>query len=132
MINRRLFLTGTATAAVGVAAGCAAEQPGVGSPATPGAPLVALADVPVGGAVRAETAAGDPVVVAQPTQGTAVAFSAVCTHNSCLVEPDAAELACPCHGSVFDAETGEVIQGPATRALPAVAVEVRDGQVVEG
>ncbi len=94
-----------------------------------GEDLVSLSTVPVGGAVVVSL--GDkPVVVAQPTEGSAVAFSAVCTHQGCTVIPGEGELDCPCHGSRFDLATGEVLAGPARTALPEIAVTVRNGQVV--
>lgn len=139
VLDRRGFLV----AGVGVAGGCAlvacspgtgSEDPGGdtgGSTSTPGAALLALADVPVGGAVSAMSSAGDEIIVAQPQEGTAVAFSAICTHMGCVVAPDGAELRCPCHGSVFEIATGANVSGPAPRPLHVVAVEVKDGQVVE-
>ena len=96
-----------------------------------GGELARLSAIPVGTAVAA-TLAGAPVVVAQPTAGEAVAFSAVCTHMGCTVAPAGAKLECPCHGSVYDALTGKVLSGPAPRALPAVPVTVKDGAVVAG
>jgi cytochrome b6-f complex iron-sulfur subunit len=97
-----------------------------------GGSLVPLAQVPVGGAVAAKDASGAPVVVAQPTSGNAVAFSAICTHMGCQVAPAGKQLNCPCHGSQYDALTGAVLKGPATKPLPAVAVHVENGQVVAG
>jgi cytochrome b6-f complex iron-sulfur subunit len=94
------------------------------------AALVALADVPVGGAVAVTTPEGDEILVAQPSEGEVVAFSAVCTHQGCIIAPDADVLRCPCHGSQFDLRTGEVLGGPADEPLPAVAVEVRGADVV--
>ena len=139
--SRRTFLVGSASVAgVGVLAACAPgseREPGepTGSSAAPtsdgAVALVAVADVPVGGAVAARTGAGDRIVVAQPKEGTFVAFSAICTHMGCVVEPDGTELACPCHGSVFEAATGANVSGPAPTPLPSVAVTVADGLVLE-
>ncbi len=136
MISRRTFIAGTATVgAVGAVAACAPTTAagggaGRGGSGGAGVALVALADVPVGGAVAVTTPAGDPVIVSQPTAGTAVAFSAVCTHQGCLVAPRGADLVCPCHGSVFDAMTGAVRQSPASAPLPSVPVTVQNGEVV--
>jgi len=79
--------------------------------ASGGVSLVSLASVPVGQAVSA-TLDGKPIIVAQPTAGQAVAFSAICTHMGCTVAPNGGELDCPCHGSRYYALTGQVIQGP--------------------
>lgn len=85
--------------------------------------------MPLGSAVPA-TLKGQPVIVAQPTAGHAVAFSAICPHAGCTVAPKGAELDCPCHGSKFNATTGAVLNGPAVRPLTPVAVTVKDGEVV--
>lgn len=94
--------------------------------------LAALSSVPVGGAIAATDSNGKPIIVAQPTAGHAVAFSAICTHKSCAVKPAGKVLDCPCHGSSFDAFTGAVLGGPAPSPLPAVSVAVEDGNVVLG
>ena len=101
------------------------------APITDGA-LVALDDVPVGGAVSATAADGSPVIIAQPTAGEVVGFSAVCTHLGCTVRPDDDRLVCPCHGSEFETLTGRNVAGPAPRPLDPFAVQVVDGQVVGG
>ncbi len=93
--------------------------------------LVAVDDVPVGGAVSVEDG-DDPLIVARPTGETVVAFSAICTHQGCTVEPDGSELRCPCHGSVYEAATGDNVDGPAPSPLPKVGVRVVAGQVVLG
>jgi Rieske Fe-S protein len=99
-----------------------------GPPAASGARgLVAVNDVPVGGGVVLDDR---KLVITRPTADDVRAFSAVCTHQGCTVA-DVADgiIACPCHGSRFDAATGAVRRGPATRPLPPVAVVVRSGEV---
>lgn len=93
------------------------------------APLAKLSDVAVGSAVSA-TLKGQPIIVGRPTADQAVAFSAICPHAGCVVAPKGAELDCPCHGSKFNATTGAVLNGPAVKSLTAVAVTVKNGEVL--
>jgi len=109
-----------------------------GSPTTtaggPKGTAIGLAsDVPVGSA-RAFTdpAQGVPAYVVRPSESTFVAFSAVCTHAGCTVgfyQP-ALQFRCPCHGSIFSAVTGAVIQGPATLSLPGISIKDQDGDLL--
>jgi Rieske Fe-S protein len=99
--------------------------------AAAGEDVAALADIPVGGSLGA-TIGGEPVLLAQPTAGEVVAFSAICTHQACTVAAAGATFACPCHGSVFDAATGAVEQGPALEPLPSVPVTVDGDRVIAG
>lgn len=108
----------------------AASSSGGGGASGPA--LAKLSDIPVGQAVSAKDAAGKTIIIAQPTAGQVVAFSATCTHQGCTVAPVAKSLNCPCHGSRFDASTGKVLQGPAKEPLPSVDVHVADGNVVAG
>jgi Rieske Fe-S protein len=96
-----------------------------------GGALAKVADVPVGGAVSATGPDGKPVIVAQPSDGEIVAFSAICTHQGCTVAPADKILKCPCHGSTYDLATGKNTGGPAPRPLTEIAVKVEGGQVVE-
>ncbi len=62
--------------------------------------------------------------------GGFVAFSKICTHAGCpvgLYQTDSKELFCPCHQSVFAVLQGaEPTQGPATRPLPQLPLEIDD------
>ncbi len=99
----------------------------------PGRPIGLAADVPVGGAARfTDPASGQPAYAVQPQAGDFAAFSAICTHAGCTVGFSRSDdlFVCPCHGSVYDAANGSVLQGPATRPLPRIAIEKGpDGQL---
>lgn len=133
--RRTVLAAGASAVGVGLLAACATgsgEGAGSGGQrATPGRALASLADVPVGSAVAVTTADGATIVLAQPEEGRVVAFSAVCTHQGCAVTPDGDRLNCPCHGSVFEAFTGAVVQGPADEPLPAFPVRLDGDQVLE-
>lgn len=103
-------------------------SPGPDAPAL-GGDIAALADVPVGGSIDA-TINGQPALIAQPTAGQVVAFSAICTHQQCVVAAAGAEFHCPCHGSMFDAATGDVLQGPALEPLSTIPVAVAGDRIV--
>lgn len=77
-----------------------------------------LADVPRGEG-RLVSVKGEKLAVYRSEQGELQACSAVCTHMYCHVQWNGFEKTwdCPCHGSRFE-PTGEVIDGPAVRALP--------------
>jgi Rieske Fe-S protein len=88
---------------------------------------IAAADVPVGGGIVVESV---KAVITQPTDGDYKAFSAVCTHQGCLVDQVTdGRITCPCHGSAFDISTGDVVQGPATQPLPEMSVTVDDSGI---
>lgn len=119
---------GVAVLGVGALASCGAP------PTTPAAPapgtLADLGAVPVGQTTVITTANGAPVALTRPTANSVIAHSAVCTHQGCTVAPAGATLNCPCHGSVFDAATGAVRQGPADRPLPEIPVRIQGQSVV--
>jgi Rieske Fe-S protein len=71
------------------------------------------------------TSGGD-VLVARTGADTFVALSAGCTHQACEITGYSGQtFVCPCHGSRFDA-SGQVVQGPATRALPQFQTQFAD------
>ena len=81
------------------------------------------------GEMKQVKVAGTRVAIAN-VAGTFYAFGDTCTHMGCsLSEGDLEEttVTCPCHGSMFDVTTGQVLRGPATKPEPSYMVEVRDG-----
>ena len=84
----------------------------------------AVADVPANGALVFR----DERLALLRDAGGLYALSLVCTHLGCTVTLSAGELACPCHGSIFDRQ-GRVVKGPADRALDRLKVEERNGMI---
>lgn len=97
---------------------------------TGGKAIAAESDVAPGGAVKFKDRGRDAVLV-HLDGGEFVAYSAVCTHAGCTVAYQNAQLACPCHGSIFDPANGaEVVSGPAQTPLPEIPIRVQDGQIL--
>ena len=114
------------SAAVGTTA--ASAPAASASSGSPSGAVASLADVPVGGGV---IIADPAVVITQPAAGEVKAFTAICTHQGCLVGSVASnEIICPCHGSKFSALDGSVITGPAQAPLAAVGVNVEGDSIV--
>ncbi len=125
--RRQVLLTsGTVVAAAAVTAACGSSDHGSGSGgferAGRRAPTVDTGDMTVGGGA---ILVDQKVVVTQPQEGVFKAFSAVCTHQGCVVSAIAdGKINCACHGSVFSAEDGSVVQGPAKSALAELTATV--------
>lgn len=133
-VGGALILAGCAAAddgASGGSGGGATTAPSTGAADAAGEEVAALADIPVGGSIDA-TIGGEPVLLAQPTAGEVVAYSAICTHQGCVVAAAGSKFECPCHGSIFDAATGDVEVGPALEPLESVAVTVQGDRVIAG
>ncbi|MGQ0843946.1 MAG: Rieske 2Fe-2S domain-containing protein [Sporichthyaceae bacterium] len=152
--GRRAVLRGAAAlGAVGVLAACGgggssdvAEPPAAGTePATGGtapstggtepAPagsaggteLGPTSDVPVGGG---KIYKAQKIVVTQPTAGEYKAFTAVCTHEQCIVgEVADGSITCFCHLSKFSAADGSVQSGLASAPLEKKSINVAGGKI---
>ncbi len=75
---------------------------------------------------------GDPGIVICPKAGEYVAYDAVCPHAGCTVGyfSNVNLIVCPCHGSEFDVQSGDVVQGPAPHGLTKFTVtEGSDGNL---
>jgi 3-phenylpropionate/trans-cinnamate dioxygenase ferredoxin component len=92
----------------------------------------ALAEIPEA-EVRAFDIPSGRVAVAH-LEHRLFAFGDECTHQGCSLsegEFDDREgtIECPCHGSVFDIETGEPTEGPAQDPVPVYRTREVDGWV---
>ncbi len=102
---------------------------GAGKQAPDGKAIARASEVQPGSAIKFEDA-GNRAVLVHLQSGDFVAYSAICTHQGCEVAYRNGQLACPCHGSVFDpANNGKVVTPPAETPLPEIPVEVRGGEV---
>ena len=98
------------------------EQGGTG-----GDVFAKAADVPVGGCAVYEDV---KLVVTQPVEGEFKCFSAVCTHQGCLVSSASdGVIPCNCHSSQFSLQDGSPQAGPATAPLEAVEIVVDGGNI---
>jgi len=131
--------------AVGLSAAFAATLQGCGGPGAP-SNVPAAADVrgsvaggtvtiaidassplaPVGSGALVQTSAGR-FLVARTGADTFTALTSTCTNRSCTITGySSGRFICPCHGSNFDT-SGNVLNGPATRALRQYATRFADG-----
>lgn len=84
--------------------------------------LARTGDVPVGGGL---VVSDQQLVITQPTAGSFLGFSAVCTHQGCLVgSVSDGTINCPCHGSRFAIEDGSVVQAAADQQQPLPTVPI--------
>ncbi|MEN8653136.1 Rieske (2Fe-2S) protein [Streptomyces sp. 21So2-11] len=105
----------------------AGEQPS--DEATPGGgkELARTSEILVGGG---RVFGAEKVVVTQPAAGTFKAFSAVCTHQGCLVKTvEGGTINCPCHGSKFRVADASVAGGPAPKPLAARRIAVESDSI---
>ena len=83
--------------------------------------------------LRLDESALTPDTRARAADGV-VAYTAICTHNGCDVDDWIAArlvLSCSCHESQFDPkDAARVVDGPASRVLPALPLKIVDGLLV--
>jgi len=150
--SRRAVLAGAGAACVAALSGCTAYNanngglagipPAQNSPAASGgssgigagngnAPdvLASTSDVPVGGG---KILTDKRIVITQPHAGTFDAFTAVCTHQGCIVTTvSGGTINCPCHGSKFSIVNGSVVNGPAASPLAPVSIKVQGTSIIQ-
>jgi arsenite oxidase small subunit len=139
-LSRRALLSAGAAGAVAVAA--AAESAEAKGRTYPELRIVSLDklrtnrartfDYPLKGQANVLLDLGHRVPGGIGPKHSIVAYSALCQHMGCPVaySRKLRELVCPCHQTRYDVErSGSIIQGLATRPLPRIRLEIRNGAV---
>jgi nitrite reductase/ring-hydroxylating ferredoxin subunit len=65
--------------------------------------------------------------------GKYYAIGDICTHQGCSLSDgnlDGEKVQCPCHGSIFNVKTGQVVQRPAKDNEPIYKVTVEGEEVI--
>ncbi len=97
-----------------------------------GKKIVALDAFPVGSNMSFTAPDGNPAFLFRTKVGV-FAYSAVCTHQGCIVgyNPTAKSLDCPCHGGRFNpANGGAVLAGPPLAPLASYKVAIQGNSIV--
>lgn len=133
--TRRTFLMATGAAATaGVA--LTACTPDAEQETFSGGTLtkaIELKDLAPGGSVQMAVGANQ-VLIYRENDDVVHAYSAVCTHQGCIVgvqeDDTSAPFICPCHASNFEKSTGEAIAGPAQRPLTRHNTAIENGWIL--
>jgi len=130
--SRRIVFQGLGALGTAVAlAGCGSDDDGAGGDETEtpdaGTELATTSEVPVGGGLILKE---EKVVITQPTEGEFKAFTAVCTHQKCIVAEVKETINCTCHNSMYSVEDGSVQGGPAPAPLAEVPIKEEGGKIL--
>jgi len=71
----------------------------------------------------------DPAILVRAQDGQFYAYGQRCSHMGCSIyfERASGRLECPCHKGAYDSKTGFVMNGPPTRPLDLIVLQVRAG-----
>jgi Rieske Fe-S protein len=142
--GRRALLAGAGVTCAAMLAGCATHDANNGgsTPAAGGTATSASSSAPAAGALAATSQIPDGggkiidginIVITQPQPGSFKAFTAICTHQGCIVSSVSnGTIDCPCHGSKFSIKDGSVVNGPAPSPLAAIAIKVEGTSIFQG
>jgi Rieske Fe-S protein len=85
---------------------------------------VHLDDIPQGTAIQQE-------MITYRNGNDIKFFSTRCSHLGCRIDKKIGnELVCPCHGSRFDPETGNLLKGPADEGLRELEFTVKENSYI--
>jgi nitrite reductase/ring-hydroxylating ferredoxin subunit len=138
MISRRgVIASAVGVSAVAALSACSPEVSNLTSTPEPEAPStsepVAVAktsDIPIGSGKKFDVE-GVPILITQPRAGEFRGFSAVCTHaGAIMTSVSNSEITCNAHFSIFSADDGSVVSGPAPAALGKITIAVEGDDVL--
>jgi len=131
--RREVFrLVGVAAAAIAGALAGGTFQKKIALPVA-GTTIVKLADFPVGATKNFQAADGSAAILFRTKSGV-FAYSAVCTHQGCIVSYSSSShlIECPCHGAAYDPNKGAaVVAGPAPAPLAKIKVAISGSNIVQ-
>ena len=128
--NNGGFVPASSSAAASPASGGGSSPASAGGSAAAADVLATTSEVPDGGGKIID---GKNIVITQPQANSFKAFTAVCTHQGCIVSTVAnGTIDCPCHGSKFSIKDGSVVNGPATLPLAAIPIKVEGTSILQG
>jgi Rieske Fe-S protein len=115
-------------------AGCATGLASYRATQTDGQIILDLDEYPIlqeiGGAIEIELLQSpDNLIIVRTSEKSVTALSPECTHLGCTVRKEPSFFRCPCHGSTYDLE-GQVVRGPAERALDRYQAQLDENRVV--
>ncbi len=139
--SRREMLQGLGAAAVGAAlvASCASDPGSTLAKATSSScgsgqcidlTNASNKDLTATGGAMLVTMGNDTVMVIRSSDTAVIALSAICTHEGCSMDYNAAQnrIDCPCHGSQFSTD-GKVLAGPAPRAIRVYTAKLASNMI---
>lgn len=132
--SRRSFLAASGAAtAVATLAACSPAPENESFSGGEFAQALQLADLATGSSVQLIVGT-DHILLHRESEEVIHAYSAVCTHEGCIVgvndEDPSGPFECPCHASNFDKLTGEAVVGPAKRPLTRHQTAIEDGWIL--
>jgi thiosulfate dehydrogenase [quinone] large subunit len=95
-------------------------------PSNAGRLLANASDIPSNGSLNLNDPTYGAIILIHLDNGSYVAYSSVCTHAGCQVQfdPSMRDIACPCHGALFDPYNGaQVLRGPARTPLQNIPIQ---------
>jgi Rieske Fe-S protein len=132
-ITRRGFNKWFGVASALALAGALAAYWAKHKPGDPTKTIAQAGEIPVGGSKIFTYPTDDrPCFLLRPAEDSYLAFSRLCTHHTCPVfyRPESNIFTCPCHGGIFSATNGAVLDGPPPKPLRQLILQRRGNDII--